>query len=103
MLVHRDFVLRDQTTRLNIFDHSLEFINPRRSAGFSPVAQKAIRYGIPERLNPQLTAIFSSAAYGVNLPQGGLPMLLRENRRFSNRRADIVAFNDEFRLKMYGA
>ena len=58
MLVHRDLALRDQPTRLNIFDRTIEFINPRRTQGFSPVAQKAIRYGLPERLNPQISAIF---------------------------------------------
>jgi ATP-dependent DNA helicase RecG len=102
MLVHRDLALRDQTTRLHIFDRAIEFINPRRSAGFSPVAQKAIRYGVPQRLNPQVAAIFSSPGYGLQLAAGGLPMLLREARRFSNRPVEIVAFNDEFRLRMYG-
>jgi len=102
MLVHRDLALRDQPTRLHIFDRALEFINPRRSAGFSPVAQKAIRYGVPLKLNPQLQAIFKSPAYGLKLPEGGLPALLSLARRFSNRRAEIVAFNDEFRLRLYG-
>jgi ATP-dependent DNA helicase RecG len=103
LLVHRDLVLREPTTRLQIFDHSLELINPRRTAGFSPVAQKAIRFGVPQRLNPQITALFSSRAYGLELKPGGLPMLLRESRLFSNRRADIVAINDEFRLRLHGA
>jgi len=103
MLVHRDLSLREQTTRLNIFDHSIEFINPRRTVGFSPVAQKAIRYGVPQRLNPQLAAIFSSPAYGLKLPEGGLPMLLRVSRTFANRKSDINAINDEFRLRMHGA
>jgi ATP-dependent DNA helicase RecG len=102
MLGHRDLALRDQPTRLHIFDRSLEFINPRRSAGFSPTAQKAIRYGVPQRLNPQLHALFTSPAYGLRLPVGGLPTLLRSARQFSNRRAEIVAFNDEFRLRMHG-
>jgi predicted HTH transcriptional regulator len=103
MLVHRDLALRDQPTRLHIFDHSLEFVNSRRSRGFSPVAQKAIRYGVPQQLNPQLTAIFKSPAYSLKLTTPGLPKLLKESRRFSNRRAEIVAFNDEFRLRVYGA
>jgi ATP-dependent DNA helicase RecG len=103
MLVHRDLALRDQTTRLQIFDRTLEFVNPRRSAGFSPVAQKAIRYGVPQRLNPQLNAIFNSPAYGLKLLPGGLPMLQREARQFSGRRVEIVAFNDEFRLRMFAA
>jgi ATP-dependent DNA helicase RecG len=102
MLVHRDLVIRDQPTRINIFDRSIEFVNPRRSIGFSPVAQKAIRYGVPQRLNPQIAGLFYSPAYGVKLPIGGLPLLLREARIFSHRRADIAAFNDEFRLRLHG-
>jgi hypothetical protein len=53
-------------------------------------------------LNPQLAAIFSSPAFGGTTPQGGLPMLLRESRLFSNRRTDVIAINDEFRLRLHG-
>jgi ATP-dependent DNA helicase RecG len=102
MLAHRDLALRDLPSRVHVFDHSLEFVNSRRSAGFSPVAQKAIRYGMPERLNPRLAAVLTSAAYGLKLPLQGLPALLREARRFSGRKAEIVSFNDEFRLRIYG-
>ena len=102
LLVHRDLALRELPTRLHIFDHSLELVNPRRTAGFSPLAQRAIRYGIPQRLNPQIAAIFSSRAYGLELGSGGLPMLLRDCRLFSNRRAEMIAINDEFRLRMHG-
>ncbi len=103
LMVHRDLALRDQTTRIHIFDHSIELINPRRTAGFATVAQKAIRYGVPQRLNPQLTAIFSNQGYGVKLTPGGLPMVMREARLFSDRRPEIAAFNDEFRLRIHGA
>jgi predicted HTH transcriptional regulator len=102
LLVHRDLALRELPTRLHIFDRSLELINPRRTAGFSPLAQKAIRYGVPQRLNPQVAAVFTSRAYGLELAPGGLPMLLRESRTFSNRRAEINAINDEFRLRIHG-
>lgn len=102
MLAHRDLALRDLPSRLHIFDHSLEFVNSRRSAGFSPVAQKAIRYGMPERLNPRLAAVLTNAEYGLKLSLRGLPALLREARRYSGRKAEIVSFNDEFRLKIYG-
>ena len=101
-IIHRDLALRDITTRLNIFDRSIEIINPRRSAGFAPAALKAIRYGMPERLNAQVAAIFSNPAYGLTLARGGLPMLLREAKSFSNRLPDITAFNDEFRLRLHG-
>jgi predicted HTH transcriptional regulator len=103
LIVHRDLALRDQTTRINIFDRSIEFINPRRTAGFSPVAMRAVRYGVPQGLNPQTAAIFCNAGYGVNLPTGGLPMIMREGRRFADRRPEISAFNDEFRLRLHGA
>lgn len=101
-LVHRDLALPHLTTRIHIFDRSIEIINPRRTSGFAPPAQRAIRYGVPQRLNPQLAAIFSSPAYGLELSRGGLPELLRQSRLFSNRRAEIHAFNDEFRLRFYG-
>lgn len=103
LLAHRDLALRDLPSRVHVFDHSLEFVNSRRSMGFSPVAQKAIRYGMPERLNPRLAAVLTNAAYGLKLSLPGLPALLREARRFSGRKAEIVSFNDEFRLKVYGA
>ncbi len=102
MLAHRDLALRDLPSRLHVFDHSLEFVNSRRSVGFSPVAQKAIRYGMPERLNPRLAAVLTNAAYGLKLSLQGLPSLLRESRRYSGRKAEIVSFNDEFRLRLYG-
>ena len=102
-LVHRDLALREPATRLHLFEHSLELINPRRTAGFSPVALKAIRYGLTDRLNPQVSAVFSSHAYGQTLATGGVPMLLRESRLFSGKRSEIYAFNDDFRLRMHGA
>jgi ATP-dependent DNA helicase RecG len=101
-LVHRDLALRDLPTRLHIFDRSIEITNARRTTGFAPLAQKAIRYGVPQRLNPQLAALFSSPAYGLNLKRGGLPLMLREARLFAGRRPDLHAFNDEFRLRFHG-
>jgi ATP-dependent DNA helicase RecG len=101
-LSHRDLVLHGVATRLFIFDNSIEITNPRRTAGFAPAMQRAIRYGVPQRLNPQLAAIFTNPAYGLRLPTGGLPMLLRESRLFSGRKSEIHTFNDEFRLRMYG-
>ena len=101
-LIHRDLALRDVTTRLHIFDRSIEIVNPRRSAGFAPSALKAIRFGLPQCLNPQIAAVFSSPAYGSTLVSGSLPTLLREARAFSNRLPDIAAFNDEFRLRLHG-
>jgi ATP-dependent DNA helicase RecG len=101
-LVHRDLALSGLATRLFVFDNSIEVTNPRRTAGFAPAMQRAIRYGIPQRLNPQTASIFANPAYGLRLPFGGLPTLLRESRLFSGRKTEIHAFNDEFRLRLYG-
>ena len=102
-LAHRDLTLAGAATRLNVYDHSIEVTNPRRTSGFAPAMQRAIRYGVPQRLNPQLAALFASPAYGLTLPRGGLPMLLREARLFAGRKPDLQVFNDEFRVRLYGA
>ena len=78
-------------------------MNPRRSAGFAPAALKAIRFGVNEGLNPQTASIFANAGYGLNLSRGGLPTVIGEAGKFSNRAPEIVAFNDEFRLRIHGA
>ncbi len=102
-LVHRDLAIRDIPTRVHIYDSSIEFINARRTNGFVPPASKAIRYGITQRLNPQIAAIFGRREYGTDVPRGGLPMILKQSLLFSGRRAEIFTANDEFRLKIYGA
>ncbi|HEX8721335.1 MAG TPA: RNA-binding domain-containing protein [Pyrinomonadaceae bacterium] len=101
-LAHRDLALAGLSTRVNVFDNSVEVTNPRRTAGFAPAMQRAIRYGIQQRLNPQTASVFSSPAYGLRLPTGGLPMLLRESRLFAGRKAEVHAVNDEFRVRLYG-
>jgi ATP-dependent DNA helicase RecG len=101
-LIHRDLVVRDVTTRLHIFDRAIEIVNPRRSTGFAPQALKSIRFGVQQQLNPRTHSIFQSEAYGLQLVRGGLPMLLRQARAFSGRLPEIVAFNDEFRLRIHG-
>lgn len=102
-LMHRDLALREIRTRINIYDNAIEFINPRRTNGFSPPASRAIRYGITQRLNPQIAAIFTRREYGINAPHGGLPMILRQSARFSGRKPEIYIANDEFKLKIYAS
>lgn len=103
MLMHRDLAVRDIRTRVNIYDNAVEFINPRRTNGFSPPAARAIRYGITQRLNPQLSAIFTRREYGINVPHGGLPMVLRQSNLFSGRKPEVYIVNDEFKVKIYSA
>ena len=102
-LIHRDLALREIGTRIHVFDRAIEVVNARRSAGFAATGLRAIRFGVQQRLNPQLASVFSNPAYGLTLPHGGLPMLLEKGRAFSGRLPDIAAFNDEFRLRLHGA
>lgn len=100
-LVHRDLAIRDVATQIQVFDNRIEVANPRRTNGFVPPAKYAIRYGVPQQLNPQTKAIFAGEAYGANLTSGGLPMLLRESRLFSGKKAEVYTTNDEFRVRFY--
>lgn len=103
LLVHRDLAIRDVPTRINIFDNAIEFVNARRTNGFVPPASRAIRYGITQRVNPQIAAIFGRREYGANVPRGGLPMVLKQSMLFAGKRTELFTGNDEFRLKIYGS
>lgn len=101
LLMHRDFAMPDQSTELTITDDAILFVNPRRTNGFSPPAAKAIRFGITQRINPQLVSVFSRREYGTNLPNGGLPMVLKQSELFSNKKPELTISNDQFRLKLF--
>jgi ATP-dependent DNA helicase RecG len=101
-LIHRDFALRDIPTRINIYDNFIELVNARRTNGFVPPASRAIRYGITQRLNPQIASIFSRREYGTCVPRGGVPMILKQSERMAGKRAELYTANDEFKLKIYG-
>ncbi len=102
-IVHRDLAMRDIPTRINIYDNAIEFVNARRTKGFVPASSRAIRYGITQRLNPQISSFFGRREYGASVPHGGLPMVLKQSLLFSGRRAELSTANDEFRLKTYSA
>ncbi len=102
LLSHRDLALLDGETRISVYDDHIELVNPRRTNGFVPPASKAIRFGITQRVNPQISAIFSRREYGAGIPLGGLPMILKQSELFSGKRAEVFTANDQFRLKIYG-
>jgi ATP-dependent DNA helicase RecG len=101
-LIHRDFALRDIPTRITLYDNFIEIVNARRTQGFVPPASRAIRYGITQRLNPQIASIFSRREYGTSVPRGGVPMILKQSERMAGKRAELYTANDEFKLKIYG-
>ena len=102
-LIHRDFALRDIPTRITIYDNFIEIVNARRTQGFVPPASRAIRYGITQRLNPQIASIFSRREYGTSVPRGGVPLILKQSERIAGKRAELYTANDEFKLKIFGA
>ncbi len=98
-LLHRDYTLREGTTRLLIFDDRIELINPARANG-TPV--EALCYGVVQAPYPRTKGIFKSPYYGLETATGGLPMILHTSQMFSGLRPEIRLVNDEFRLKIYG-
>jgi ATP-dependent DNA helicase RecG len=101
-LIHRDFALRDIPTRITVYDNFIEIVNARRTQGFVATASRAIRYGMTQRLNPQIASIFSRREYGTSVPRGGVPMILKQSERIAGKRAELYTVNDEFKLKIYG-
>jgi ATP-dependent DNA helicase RecG len=100
MLVHRDWSAREQEARINIYDRSLEFINPTQTPELPIIS---FRYGIAAPPNPRLKAIFTNQHYGVTVAHGGIPMICSEARSFARRAPEGPAIaNGEFRLKIFG-
>ncbi len=100
LLTHRDLAIRDIESRVSVFDGAIEFTNPRRTNGFVPPASKAIKFGITQRINPQIASIFLRREYGAKLPQGGLPMILKQSQIFSGKRVEVLTRSDQFQLRI---
>ena len=99
-LIHRDWSVTDKPARLNIYDDSIEFINPARLPDL-PV--NSLRYGLSQPPNPSLKTIFTNRHYGLTLAHGGVPMLLEEATLFARRAPDGLTINGhEFYLRIHG-
>jgi predicted HTH transcriptional regulator len=96
------FCASDIPTRITIYDNFIEIVKRATNQGFVPPASRAIRYGITQRLNPQIASIFSRREYGTSVPRGGVPMILKQSERLAGKRAELYTANDEFKLKIYG-
>ena len=98
--VHRDWSVTDKPARVNIYEDSLEFVNPARQL---ELPLNSLRYGIAQAPNPRLKTVFTNRHYGLSLTHGGLLMLLAEATSFARRAPEGLTINgQEFRLKMYG-
>jgi ATP-dependent DNA helicase RecG len=100
LLIHRDWSERDREARINIYDESIEFINPSQKLELPIIS---LRYGVACPSNPRLKAIFTNQHYGIPLAHGGIPMIFTETINFARRSPEGPALsNGEFRLKVYG-
>jgi ATP-dependent DNA helicase RecG len=99
-LVHRDWSERVREARINIYDDSVEFINPSQPTELSIIS---LRYGVTAPHNPRIKAIFTNQHYGLPAARGGVPMICAEATNFSRRAPEGPSItNGEFRLKIYG-
>lgn len=100
LIAHRDWSARTREARINIFDESLEFLNPVQMLEL-PIS--SLRYGIAQPPSPRLKAVFTNRHYGTTPAHGGLPMLFEESTNFARRAPDGPSISHhEFRLKIYG-
>ncbi len=99
-LAHRDLSARDRQARINIYDDSIEFINPAQPIELPIVS---LRYGLACPPNPRLKSILTNRHYGTLSTQGGIPMICAETIAFVRRAPDgPILANGEFRLKLSG-
>jgi predicted HTH transcriptional regulator len=103
-LVHRDLSARDRQAQINIYDDSLEFINPSQP---TELPLSSLRYGLSFAPNPRLKAIFTNRHYGATISTesvgGGVPMVFAETLNFARRAPDGPNLsNNEFRMKFHG-
>jgi ATP-dependent DNA helicase RecG len=99
-LAHRDWSARDRQARINIYDDSIEFINPAEPPELPLIS---LRYGIAQPHNPRLKAVLANQHYGLPAAHGGVPMICAETINFARRAPDgPVITNGEFRLKIHG-
>ncbi len=99
-LAHRDWSARDRQARINIYDHSVEFINPSQPPELPIIS---LRYGVTDPRNPRLKAILTNQHYGLQTVRGGVPMICAETINFARRAPEGPTItNGEFRLKLHG-
>jgi predicted HTH transcriptional regulator len=99
-IVHRDWSERARAARINIYDDSVEFVNPSQPIELPNIS---LRYGVTAPHNPRLKAIFTNQHYGLQTARGGVPMICAETITFARRAPDgLSGSNGEFRVKIYG-
>ena len=99
-LVHRDYCVRQQPIKVNIYDSRIEIINPCIAQTLSRKGLES--YGVVTANNPRLKAVFKSSAYGLKTVLGGIPTLRQLAYRSSGREPKINIIQEEFRIELFG-
>lgn len=99
LLVHRDYSMINQPSRICVFDNRIDFINASRT---SDNTRKAVEYGATPQPNARLHRIFTRAEYGYTAPLRGIPALRRAHYSFTRQEPRLAVLNDEFRLELQG-
>ncbi len=100
LLAHCDWGPRDRGPRIDIYDSSIDFINPVLRTGL-PIT--AIRYGISSPPNPRIKGVVANGHYGIPATSGGVPMIHAASLQFSRRPPEGPSFlGGEVRLKLIG-
>ncbi len=98
--MHRDWSNTEKFARINIYENSIEFINP---AQYAESSTHSIRYGISQAPNPLLKTILTNSHYGLPLSHGGVPMIFSEANSFARRNPEGATIHGhEFRIKIFG-
>lgn len=99
-LVHRDYCVREQPTKVNLFDKRIEIFNPCATR----LALKSIElYGAISAPNARLKAVFKAPAYGLKTVTGGILMMRHLAHRYSNRDLKLSLVQDEFKIEIFAS
>lgn len=99
-LIHRDWGAHERQARINLYDQSVELINPSLQPELPVVS---IRYGITGSPNPRIKAVFTNEHYGIPVVQGGIPRLVASATDFARRVPEGPSISyGEFRLRLHG-
>jgi len=98
LLSHRSYS-SSAVSRILIFDHRMEFVNPARGNGLH---KRSIEYGASVPENPRMHHFLTSPEYGLEQWRRGMPALRREHYTFTRREPRITLTNEEFSLEILG-
>lgn len=99
-LIHRDYCVREQFIKINIYNNRIEITNPCITSG---LIRKGLEiYGTSNISNFRLKSVFKSSAYGMKTFSGGLPVMRLLAYRSSGREPKINIIQEEFRIELFG-